>query len=57
LQVVAARPKTYDDVWSNVLVCQEREVERLHTVILGGGLRVNRRNPALFQSSPDSGLW
>ena len=28
-----------------------------HAVILSVGLKVSRRNPALFQSSPDSGLW
>ena len=56
-QLVAVRPKGCDDVWSHVLVCQEREVERLHAVILSVGLKVSRRNPARIQSSPDSGLW
>ena len=34
---------------------REREVARLHAVILSVGLELSRRNPALFQSSPDSG--
>jgi hypothetical protein len=33
-QVAAARSEAFDDVWTDVLVCQEGEVERLHAVIL-----------------------
>ena len=33
-QIAAARSEAFNDVWSDVLVCEEGEVERLHAVIL-----------------------
>lgn len=33
-QVAPARSKAFNDVWTDVLICQEGKVERLHAVIL-----------------------
>jgi hypothetical protein len=38
-QIAASRLETGDDVRSDVLVCQEREVERRHAVILSSHVR------------------
>jgi hypothetical protein len=38
-QIAASRSETGDDVRSDVLVCQEREVERRHAVILSSHVR------------------
>jgi len=38
-QIAAARSEAFNDVWTDVLVCQEGEIERFHAVMLSSHVR------------------